>query len=681
MGDVGSLVSPSIDLTALTNPSLRYDYHMLGTEIGTLEVIVTQGGTQTTVNTYTGQQQTTQYPFLTRVVDLSAFANQTVQISFKATRGTGVAIDKFIVDELCKLPSSLTATNLTATSADLGWTAGETETLWNVEWGVADFTQGTGTTVATTTNPHSLAGLSGKTSYEFYVQANCGSGVLSAWAGPFSFTTPCPPAFTAPYFQNFDAFTGTSDIDANCWSRTNDIGDYNWLISSVETGTSDTGPGSGVINGNYIYAESSSPPANTGDIGRFVSPSIDLSALTAPSLRFDYHMYGIDMGTLEVIVTQGGTETIVNTLTGQQQTAGSDPFLTQIVDLSAYANQTVQISFKATRGAGIRSDIAIDAVVVDELCILPSDLTATNLTATSVNLGWTAGRIETLWNVEWGATGFTQGTGTTVATTTNPHTLSGLTTSTSYEFYVQANCGLDGLSAWAGPFAFTTKPANDECANAISLTPGGDFGANPVDGSVLGATNDAEQPPVDCGSNGPGVWYSVIVPNDGNITIEVGPDTATGNQGLDSVIEVFSGSCGALTSIECDDNSAVTNEFSILNLTGLTAGSTLYIRVWESGGDEEEPFSISAHSKTFSISENSFEGFSIYPNPVTTVLYFNALDKIKTISVYNLIGQELLRTTPNAIQSELSMTNFQTGVYIVKVKVGKQFGTYKILKE
>tara|TARA_B110000902_G_scaffold224228_1_gene261511 strand:- start:25977 stop:26288 length:312 start_codon:yes stop_codon:yes gene_type:complete len=103
--------------------------------------------------------------------------------------------------------------------------------------------------------------------------------------------------------------------------------------------------------------------------------------------------------------------------------------------------------------------------------------------------------------------------------------------------------------------------------------------------------------------------------------------------------------------------------------------------VWESGGDEEEPFSISAHSKTFSISENSFEGFSIYPNPVTTVLYFNALDKIKTISVYNLIGQELLRTTPNAIQSELSMTNFQTGVYIVKVKVGKQFGTYKILKE
>ncbi|CAI8199521.1 MAG: Uncharacterised protein [Formosa sp. Hel1_33_131] len=453
------------------------------------------------------------------------------------------------------------------------------------------------------------------------------------------------------------------------------------MISSVETGTSDTGPGSGVINGNYIYAESSSPPANTGDVSSLVSPSIDLSALTAPSLRFDYHMYGINMGTLEVIVTQGGTETTVNTLTGQQQTAGSDPFLTQIVDLSAYANQTVQISFKATRGAGIRSDIAIDAVIVDELCILPSDLTVTNLTATSSNLGWTAGRIETLWNVEWGAAGFTQGTGTTVATTTNPHTLSGLTTSTSYEFYVQANCGLDGLSAWAGPFAFTTKPANDECANAISLTPGGDFGANPVDGSVLGATNDAEQPPVDCGSNGPGVWYSVIVPNDGNITIEVGPDTATGNQGLDSVIEVFSGSCGALTSIECDDNSAVTNEFSILNLTGLTAGSTLYIRVWESGGDEEEPFSISAHSKTFSISENSFEGFSIYPNPVTTVLYFNALDKIKTISVYNLIGQELLRTTPNAIQSELSMTNFQTGVYIVKVKVGKQFGTYKILKE
>ena len=255
---------------------------------------------------------------------------------------------------------------------------------------------------------------------------------------------------TAPYSQNFDAFMNLSDIDANCWSIN---GDLTWKALNYSSPSTGTGPDT--FNGRYLFVEASSP-AQEGHFSNLVSPSIDLSPLTNPSLRYDYHMYGADMGSLEVIITQGGIETTVSTLTGQQQASGSDPFLTHIIDLSAYANQTVQITFKAIRGSSYLSDIAMDSVFVDELCIIPSSLTTTNITATSVDLGWTAGQTETLWNVEWGAAGFTQGTGTTAAVTTNSHSLTGLTPSTSYEFYVQANCGFGNISQWVGPFSVTT---------------------------------------------------------------------------------------------------------------------------------------------------------------------------------------------------------------------------------
>src|SRR5690606_21832856 len=48
-------------------------------------------------------------------------------------------------------------------------------------------------------------------------------------------------------------------------------------------------------------------------------------------------------------------------------------------------------------------------------------------------------------------------TGTPTETgVTNPHTVTGLSAATDYDFYVQADCGGDGTSIWSGPFTFTT---------------------------------------------------------------------------------------------------------------------------------------------------------------------------------------------------------------------------------
>ncbi len=81
---------------------------------------------------------------------------------------------------------------------------------------------------------------------------------------------------------------------------------------------------------------------------------------------------------------------------------------------------------------------------------------ATILSATSANLSWTEVGPATQWQVEWGLSGFTQGNGTVVLTNNNPHLLTGLSASTTYDYYVRSICAPGDTSIWNGPATFTT---------------------------------------------------------------------------------------------------------------------------------------------------------------------------------------------------------------------------------
>jgi hypothetical protein len=106
-------------------------------------------------------------------------------------------------------------------------------------------------------------------------------------------------------------------------------------------------------------------------------------------------------------------------------------------------------------------------------CAKPKTQTATSITDTSAVLGWTAGCTETSWKVHL----TTSGGGAPVGTAShplvgNPLSVSGLSASTSYEFWVAAICGSGDTSQWTGPFPFTTI-ANCAAQAGISF-------ANPI---------------------------------------------------------------------------------------------------------------------------------------------------------------------------------------------------------
>lgn len=101
------------------------------------------------------------------------------------------------------------------------------------------------------------------------------------------------------------------------------------------------------------------------------------------------------------------------------------------------------------------------------ICVNPSGLTMIATDGISATLSWTENNTPPAeeWNIQYGAPGFTLGTGVTVTNIpANPFTLGGLTPDTDYCYYVQAVCGegADSLSGWAGPYCFTTGIYCDE---------------------------------------------------------------------------------------------------------------------------------------------------------------------------------------------------------------------------
>lgn len=72
--------------------------------------------------------------------------------------------------------------------------------------------------------------------------------------------------------------------------------------------------------------------------------------------------------------------------------------------------------------------------------------------------------------------------------------------------------------------------------------------------------------------------------------------------------------------------------------------------------------------------------FSVYPNPVTDKLTVKAKENIKSISVYDIVGKEILQMHPNQHESQINMASFTSGVYFLKLEGEKESRSIKILK-
>lgn len=568
----------ALDLGAVTNPELSFYYHMYGASITGLWVDVStdNGATFTAIDSLVGPQQTSNgAPWTQHITNLSAYAGDTIVVALRTVKGISytndLAIDNLsIQDVLCSGPSFLTASGVNTFGAILNWSVPDTANPTVIAWGPSGFTPGTGSTVTTYDSTYTLNTLASATCYDVYVQSLCGANG-SPWMGPVSFCTPCNPA-TMPYTEDFQNWSATSPLA--CWD--------------IDNGTNNAGLYTNVTNGNKMihYDYWSWQSGLTA-----IAESRPVTIQSAATVSFDWshsNQYYTSYNDALALRVRKSTSSNWDTLVYLNGQSFGSPGAT-ISAPGAFVNSSVYLDtsyvghdaiFEFYGASGWGPDLFIDNFAVDYIPQCPDPvLTSTGETASSVTLAWsTVGTTALGSSITWGPQGFYTGTGATsgtvVSAVTSPHTISGLSANTYYDFYVQDSCGGAGNSAIVGPVTVKTS-----CLITLSGTYSIDSAG--TGGNNFASIDSAAQFLGACGISGP-VIFNVAA---GNYTGSIDIGQITGASSTNTV--TFNGpSTGTATiTAQTGSSSVVTLDGSeYVTINGLTLVSPVGQGIILTGG-------------------------------------------------------------------------------------------------
>jgi hypothetical protein len=284
----------------------------------------------------------------------------------------GINIDDF--NQSCQTPSNFIVSNFfNGNSVILSWVPEGNEATWTIEYGPVGFAQGTGTMVNASETPFTLAGLNANNSYSFYLRANCGSNATSDWVGPINVA-----ASSNPNCPNPLALSGLRNATV---PTTVEI---SWTAGGTET-----------------------------------------------SWQVQYGPSGFLLG----------SGTLVTTNTTSKQISG-------IATTGSY-DFYVRSSCSSSEASNWVGPLTVQPVTSVD-CPIPNALTALRDTTvtTDVVLTWTAPATITSWQIQYGVSGFTLGSGTIVTATASPFTLNNIPDANGYDFYIRSNCSTTENSEW-----------------------------------------------------------------------------------------------------------------------------------------------------------------------------------------------------------------------------------------
>ena len=120
------------------------------------------------------------------------------------------------------------------------------------------------------------------------------------------------------------------------------------------------------------------------------------------------------------------------------------------------------------------------------------------------------------------------------------------------------------------------------------------------------------------------------------------------------------------------------------SLIGLSENTTYYwyVTAINCSGTIDSPTWEFTTGTALSVEEKEIELFSIYPNPTNDVLNIKSNLKIKQIQILNLLGQNVLSLgEENLKSSTIDVSEFKSGIYIMKVKSDTKEQSVRFIKE
>lgn len=208
---------------------------------------------------------------------------------------------------------------------------------------------------------------------------------------------------------------------------------------------------------------------NNGDEGRLISPVLDISSVTEATLTYSYAMMGIY--TNDVLeISYRSSETDTWHVLGSHSLSDFNNFYEQTYTLPDLSS-TYQISFKGQGGGGIYLFVDNITVASTSSCARPINVAANDITPTSALLSWSTTGNEASWTIELN--------GVETVVNTQPYLMEGLTPQTDHTLRVKANCSGDSESDWSTPIIFTTMcdvfVVNDEVPYFDDFESSGNF--------------------------------------------------------------------------------------------------------------------------------------------------------------------------------------------------------------
>lgn len=182
-----------------------------------------------------------------------------------------------------------------------------------------------------------------------------------------------------PFSESFDS----ESLPPPNWSLEG-IADV-WGLTNGETPTAHTGPVNDHTGGSSNYAYTEADNLTENEAAELLTPWLNIQSLSNPELEFYYHMFGDQVGTLEVIALDlsGNREQLLK-LEGADQGSMLDGFKKAIIPLIAFKDKVIRIIFKVTGSDGERADIAIDDVRVYDVPAI--DLAIDDIVAPQQNI-------------------------------------------------------------------------------------------------------------------------------------------------------------------------------------------------------------------------------------------------------------------------------------------------------
>lgn len=585
----------------------------------------------------------------------------------------------------CLAPATLTASNITNSTATISWDAPATTPGSGYEYYYTNTTTpptaSTSPSGASTTTSANIDGLSSFTTYYTYARSVCSSSDKSAWSLRGTFKTKCDPM--ASLFENFENVTGTN---ANCWDK-------------IGNGYMTIGTSSGVNNSKGVTQSA----LNASNVSIAVLPKFSNVNAGTHWLRFKAKVSST-AGVLDIgYVTNDTDESSFTNI----QSINISNKVYDGYEYSVVIPNTVPANARlAIRHGGVPAvNIYWDEVYWEPKpsCLPVSNVTASNITSTSVDLAWTASPSSPAGYDIYYSMDSTPPTASATPTVSNvqgtSYAISNLNIAKTYYIWVRPRCSGTNQGPWSNITSVLTACApvstlseNFDSYNTGYLTNATCWGKITV--GIIASCNIDGNTPAASGNR----HISLRSISDGDISIAVLPEfnnvsagthqlrfkayssLNTGKLKVGYVTDPANAASFVLVQqIDVTNTSYNANYYTVTIPNTVPANARLAIRSDHATSAKAAYFIDDVNWENGSLGTNDVSlkpEVTVYPNPFTDMINISADKEVSSMSVYDLSGK-LKRETANPSAS-VSLHDLPSGVYLIKIVLKN--GTAKTIK-